>query len=138
MYEDRIALYIRLSSADEDTGRKKDESNSIVNQRSLIHSFLDKSEELSDIPRREFVDDGYSGTNTNRPAFQEMIRLIRDGQFNICISKDFSRMCRDYLEMGDYLECLEILDCLERGEKGEAKRLTGEGGIGVERGRGAW
>lgn len=106
MSEDRIAVYIRLSNADEDTGKGKDESNSVVNQRSLIHSFLDSSEELSRIPRQEFVDDGFTGTNTDRPAFQDMIRQIRDGHFNICITKDFSRFSRDYIEMGDYLECL--------------------------------
>ena len=106
MREDRVAIYMRLSSADEDTGKGKDESNSIINQRGLIHGFLDQSEELSGIPRQEFIDDGYSGTNTNRPAFQNMIAQIREGRFTICISKDFSRMNRDYLEMGDYLECL--------------------------------
>jgi len=52
----RIAIYIRLSLADEDTGRRKDESNSIVNQRSLIHRFLDNHEELSLYPRTEFVE----------------------------------------------------------------------------------
>lgn len=102
----RIAIYIRLSMADEETGRNRDESNSVVNQRSLIHRFLDNNEELCHYPRTEFVDDGFTGTNTDRPAFQRMINRIRDGQFNLCISKDFSRFSRDYIEMGDYLECL--------------------------------
>ena len=102
----RIAIYIRLSMADEETGRSRDESNSVVNQRSLIHRFLDNNEELCNYPRTEFVDDGFTGTNTDRPAFQRMINRIRDGQFNFCISKDFSRFSRDYIEMGDYLECL--------------------------------
>ena len=99
-----IAIYIRLSKADEDTRRGKDESNSIVNQRSLIHSFLDKSEEFSGLVRKEFVDDGYSGTRTDRPKYMEMMNEIKEGRFSICISKDFSRMFRDYVEMG---ECLE-------------------------------
>ena len=106
MSEDRIAVYIRLSNADEDTGKGKEESNSVVNQRSLIHGFLDSSSELAYIPRQEFVDDGFSGTNTDRPAFQDMIRQIREGRFNVCITKDFSRFSRDYIEMGDYLECV--------------------------------
>ena len=101
-----IAIYIRLSMADEETGRSRDESNSVVNQRSLIHRYLDNNEELCHYPRTEFVDDGFTGTNTDRPAFMRMIDRIRDGQFNICISKDFSRFSRDYIEMGDYLECL--------------------------------
>lgn len=106
MSEPRIAIYIRLSSADEETGKKKDESNSVVNQRSLIHAYLDKHPEFANAVRREFVDDGFSGTNTDRPAFQEMVKQIRDGMFNTCITKDFSRFSRDYIEMGDYLECL--------------------------------
>lgn len=102
----RIAVYIRLSLADEESGHGKDESNSVTNQRSLIHSFLDRNEELCAYPRTEFVDDGYTGTNTNRPAFQRMIEQIKNGSYNLCISKDFSRLTRDYIEMGDYLECL--------------------------------
>ena len=102
----RIAIYIRLSMADEETGRSRDESNSVVNQRSLIHRYLDNNEELCHYPRTEFVDDGFTGTNMDRPAFMRMIDRIRDGHFNLCISKDFSRFSRDYIEMGDYLECL--------------------------------
>lgn len=102
----RIAIYIRLSKADEETGKSRDESDSIVNQRSLIHRFLDNNEELGRYPRTEFVDDGFTGTNTERPAFRRMINKIREGKFNVCISKDFSRFSRDYIEMGDYLECL--------------------------------
>ena len=99
-----IAIYIRLSCADEETGREKDESNSIVNQRSLIHGFLDRNEEFAGLTRIEFIDDGFSGTKTNRPAFVEMINKMREGCFSVCISKDFSRLFRDYIEMG---ECIE-------------------------------
>lgn len=101
-----IAIYVRLSMADEDTGKVKDESNSIVNQRNFIHQFLDNHAELSKCPRTEFVDDGFTGTNTACPAFQDMIRKIREGRFHVCVTKDFSRFSRDYIEMGDYLECL--------------------------------
>lgn len=106
MSDNRIAIYIRLSDADKDTGRKKDESNSVINQRGLVHHFLDKHPELSGYPRTEFVDDGFTGTNTNRPAFQRMIAALKDGKYCCCITKDFSRFVRDYIEMGDYLECL--------------------------------
>lgn len=101
-----VAVYIRLSQTDEETGKGKDESNSVGNQRGLINRFLDGREELALLPRMEFVDDGYTGTNMNRPAFKEMIRLIRDGDFNVCITKDFSRFARDYVELGDYIECV--------------------------------
>ena len=106
MSETRIAIYIRLSNADGETGKGRDESNSVVNQRSLINHFLDGHPELSGCPRTEFVDDGFTGTNMERPAFQRMIAAIREGKFNCCITKDFSRFARDYIEMGDYLEYL--------------------------------
>lgn len=106
MIKKRVAIYIRLSNADEGTGHTKGESNSIRNQRSLIHRYLDGHKELSDYPRTEFVDDGFTGTNMNRPAFQRMIADIRAGGYCCCITKDFSRFARDYIEMGDYLECL--------------------------------
>ena len=86
MSETKIAIYIRLSNADGETGKDKDESNSVVNQRSLIHHFLDGHPELSGYPRVEFVDDGFTGTNMERPAFQRMIAAIREGRFNCCIT----------------------------------------------------
>lgn len=106
MEKTRIAIYIRLSMADEDTRKHKDESNSIINQRNLIHQFLDRHAELSKCPRIEFVDDGFTGTNMDRPAFQDMIGQIREGRYGVCITKDFSRFSRDYIEIGDYLECV--------------------------------
>ena len=102
----RIAVYIRLSQADEETGKKKDESNSVAHQRLLLNRHLDSNGELSGCPRTEFVDDGFSGTNTDRPAFQKMIRQVRQGDLNLVIVKDFSRFSRDYIETGDYLECV--------------------------------
>ena len=69
MLEKKVAIYIRLSYADEETGRTKDESNSVINQRGLIHRYLDGHAELSQYPRTEFVDDGFTGTNMNRPAY---------------------------------------------------------------------
>ena len=101
---DRVAVYIRLSSADEGTGRVKDESDSVVNQRNFINLFLDGRPEFSGMVRREFVDDGYSGMNVDRPAFHEMVEELKKGEFSVCITKDFSRFARDYIEMGYYLE----------------------------------
>ena len=106
MDDTRIAIYIRLSLADEDTGKDKDESNSIVNQRGLIHHYLDRHPELSKYPRTEFVDDGYTGTNTDRPAYQNMMEQIKSGKFNVLITKDFSRAHRDYIELGNLVEYL--------------------------------
>lgn len=106
MSEYSIAVYIRLSLADEETGKSKAESDSIVNQRSLINRFLDKHPMLSQCSRTEFCDDGFTGTNTERPAFADMMAKVKRGQYNLLIVKDFSRYSRDYIEIGDCLECL--------------------------------
>lgn len=105
MRDYRVAYYIRLSLADEDTGEKA-ESNSIGNQRELINRFLDRHPQLKDAPRTEFVDDGFTGTNTNRPGFQALMKELRSGTVNVLVTKDFSRCHRDYTQMGNYLECV--------------------------------
>lgn len=77
---DIIAFYLRLSLADGDLGKNnKDESNSIENQRLLLQSFVESMDEL-DGEIKEYIDDGYSGTNFNRPAFQEMIEDAKKGK----------------------------------------------------------
>ncbi len=106
MKEPKVAIYIRLSLADEDNGRSKIESNSVQHQRMLINEYLDRHEELKDAPRTEFVDDGYTGTNTDRPGFQAAMKALRSGEANVLVTKDFSRAMRDYAEMGNYLECV--------------------------------
>ena len=70
-----IGTYYRLSLADEDVGTDKTESNSIQGQRGLVEGYIMVRPELATEPRQEYVDDGYSGTSTSRPAFQ---RLIQD------------------------------------------------------------
>ena len=76
---DKIAIYLRLSLADGDLKKgSKDESNSIENQRMLLHDYIGKQEDLfGEIV--EYVDDGYTGTNFNRPAFQKMIVDLKQG-----------------------------------------------------------
>ena len=99
-----IGCYIRLSHADDDLGEDQYESDSITNQRELIYRYLSAHPEFSGWRIHEFVDDGYSGTNENRPEFQRMINLTRHGQIKCIIVKDFSRFARNYITMGDYLE----------------------------------
>ena len=102
----KIGIYIRLSLADEDTGYgSKTESDSISNQRMLINRFLDESPTLSKCQRFEFADDGYTGTNFQRPQFAAMMEKVRRGEINLICVKDFSRFSRDYIETGNYLEC---------------------------------
>ena len=92
------ALYIRLSREDGD----KEESNSVGNQRILLNSFLDEDSGVKVFD--EYVDDGYSGTNFNRPAFQRMMQDIKDKNVNCVVVKDLSRFGRNYIEVGEYIE----------------------------------
>lgn len=100
----QIAIYLRLSLADSDLGQDgKDESNSIENQRLLARNFLNTHEEIvGEVV--EYKDDGYSGTNFNRPGFRQMIEDARKGLIGTIIVKDLSRFGRDYIGVGDYIE----------------------------------
>ena len=98
-----VCFYIRLSSADDDI-RLKAESDSVSNQRALLTQYLASRPELSGYEPVEFVDDGFSGTNGDRPAFERMIRFVRDGGSKLILCKDLSRFFRDYVEIGEYLE----------------------------------
>lgn len=93
-----VALYIRLSREDGD----KEESDSVGNQRKLLLEYMEKKEDcvLKDI----YIDDGYSGTNFNRPDFKRMLNDIEQGEVNCVIVKDLSRFGRDYIDTGRYLE----------------------------------
>ena len=90
--------YVRLSQDDGD----KEESNSIVNQKNLIRDFMHKHPEFTLV--KEYADDGYSGVNFDRPAFQEMMDDVKAGRINCIIVKDLSRFGRNYIETGKYLE----------------------------------
>ena len=101
-----VAMYIRLSDADEDTGFAKAESDSIVNQRLYISDYLNKQSSLAKLTRYEFVDDGYTGTNDERPSLNKMMEAVQSGIIKVICVKDFSRFFRDYIEAGNYLECV--------------------------------
>lgn len=100
-----IALYMRLSAEDDEKG-KADESNSISGQRGLMLDYLAGQPELSGHEILEFSDDGYSGTDFSRPDFQRMMKMAKEGRINVIITKDYSRLGRDYLEVGNYMECI--------------------------------
>ncbi|MCD7763643.1 MAG: recombinase family protein [Lachnospiraceae bacterium] len=98
------AFYLRLSQADGDLGvDNKDESNSIENQRLLLRTFAGSREDLPN-EAIEYVDDGYSGTDFNRPGFAKMLEDAKQGKIDIILVKDLSRLGRDYIGVGDYLE----------------------------------
>lgn len=101
-----LGIYIRLSQADFDLAKKegKTESESISHQRDLIQRYIQSNPEFAGMPQQEFFDDGFSGTNFDRPSFERMLDKIRIGEINCVIVKDFSRFGRNYIELGDYLE----------------------------------
>ena len=94
----KIALYIRLSVND-----KRVESNSIEHQKLLLTKYAENME-IKNVKILEFVDNGYSGTNFERPAMQELLELVKSYQVNCIIVKDFSRFGRNIIETGYFLE----------------------------------
>ena len=90
--------YVRLSREDGD----KEESNSVTGQKDLIRDFLSRHPELRECDMK--VDDGYTGSNFDRPAFQKMMEAVKAGKINCIVVKDLSRFGRDHLEAGEYIE----------------------------------
>lgn len=123
-----VAEYMRLSREDGD----KVESDSISNQRDLITDFLSHHDELKFVG--EYVDDGYSGTNFERPAFKRLMEDVKAGKVNCIIVKDLSRFGRNYIETGRYLEkvfpfmgvrFISIIDNYDSaGEDNDADRIS--------------
>lgn len=95
--ENIAVMYLRLSKED----GEKVESNSISNQREIINSYV-KRNQITMV--KEYVDDGYSGANFDRPNFKEMISDAYDKKFDTIIVKDLSRFGRDYIEAGKYIQ----------------------------------
>lgn len=95
----RIALYIRLSKEID----KDEESYSIKNQRDLLNKYVIDNYKNINKNIKEFVDEGFSGTNFNRPAFQKMISHIEKNELDILIVKDLSRLGRNYIESMYYI-----------------------------------
>jgi len=121
-----VALYIRLSKEDENEGP----SESVNNQKSLLEEFVQQHRlSVYDI----YVDDGWSGTNFDRPSFQRMIADIEAGKVNLVITKDLSRLGRDYIMTGHYMEryfpehrvrYISLLDGIDTGVDSTANDIT--------------
>lgn len=90
-------MYIRLSREDGD----KQESESIGNQRNILQRYV---KENNLILIKEYVDDGISGTTFDRPGFNEMLQDIENKTINMVVTKDLSRLGRDYIKTGHYIE----------------------------------
>ena len=103
MEKDKIkaAAYLRLSK--EEFSNEK-ESNSITNQKLIIDNYLEKNKEYKLVDY--YIDDGYSGTNFNRPEFQRMLEDIKNKKIDVIIIKDLSRLGRNYIETGNYIDVI--------------------------------
>ena len=121
-----VALYIRLSKEDESEGP----SESVTNQKSLLEDFVKKNR-LSVYDT--YIDDGWSGTNFDRPDFQRMIGDIEAKKVNMVITKDLSRLGRDYIMTGHYMEryfpekrvrYISLLDGIDTGVESSANDIT--------------
>ena len=96
-----VAIYCRLSKEDLKEDGDRDESASIGTQKAILTDYVrQRGWHLV----QTYVDDGYSGTNFQRPGFQSMIRDIEAKRINCVITKDLSRLGRNYLDCGLYLE----------------------------------
>lgn len=124
--EYHVALYIRLSKEDENEGP----SQSVVNQQSLLNEFVER-QQLSVFDT--YVDDGFSGTSFDRPGFQRMLTDIEDKKVNMVITKDLSRLGRDYIMTGHYMEryfpehrvrYISLLDGIDTGVDSSANEIT--------------
>ena len=94
------AVYLRLSNEDGD----KEESNSITRQREIIDYYLKKNKNIKLYDY--YIDDGWSGTNFNRPSFQRILDDIESRKINTVIVKDLSRFGRNYIEVGNFIETI--------------------------------
>ena len=120
------ALYIRLSKEDESEGP----SQSVQNQESLLREFVQQHRL---IVYDTYIDDGWSGTSFDRPAFQRMITDIEEKKVNMVITKDLSRLGRDYIMTGHYMEryfpehrvrYISLLDGIDTGVDSTANDIT--------------
>ena len=120
------ALYIRLSKEDESEGP----SQSVTNQQSLLEEFVQKHRlQVYDT----YIDDGWSGTSFDRPAFRRMVADIEAKKINMVITKDLSRLGRDYIMTGHYMEryfpehrvrYISLLDGIDTGVESSANDIT--------------
>lgn len=121
-----VGLYIRLSKEDEREGQ----SESVTNQLSLLTAFA-KEQKLCVFDT--YIDDGWSGTNFDRPSFQRLVGDIEDKKVNMVITKDLSRLGRDYILTGHYMEryfpenrvrYISLLDGIDTGIESTANDIT--------------
>ena len=94
----KTGIYARLSREDAD----RMESNSIQSQRAICLAYIESHDDLELVDT--YIDDGETGSNTDRPGFQRMLQDMRSGRIDCAVSKDLSRFSRNYIDAGNYLE----------------------------------
>ncbi len=102
----KTAIYLRISQEDAElimSGRGLNESNSISSQRKYLQEYISRDSKLAGGEVLEFCDDGFTGTNMDRPGMQEMLKQVKQNRIGCILVKDMSRFSRDYIEMGTYL-----------------------------------
>ena len=93
----RTGLYLRLSRDDEKAG----ESMSIENQRTILRKFVSENDgTIAD----EYIDDGWSGTDFDRPGVKRLLDDAKDGKIDTIVVKDLSRFGRNYIQVGQYID----------------------------------
>jgi site-specific DNA recombinase len=102
----KLAQYIRLSK--EDINRGKDDSNSVTNQKALLDDYYQQHIDEFESTQPPYVDDGYTGTDTNRGSFQRLLSDIYAKKVNCVIVKDLSRLSRNYTDAGSLIENLFV------------------------------
>lgn len=100
MTRKKLVVYLRLSKIDSQTF---DESDSITNQRKLLLEYIRSHSDLHVYEIIELVDDGFTGTDMERPSFQQLVELCKTGMVACIIVKDFSRLSRNFIDGGDYI-----------------------------------
>ena len=83
-------------------GKEKQESNSVTSQKTLLNEFINEHDDL--IVYDTYIDDGFTGTDFNRPSFQRLLEDMQNKNINCVIVKDLSRLGRNYIEVGNYIE----------------------------------
>lgn len=102
----KLGEYIRLSK--EDLNRGKDDSNSVINQKALLDDYYRQHMDEFESVEPPYVDDGYTGTDTNREGFQKLLSDIYAKKVNCVIVKDLSRLSRNYTDAGSLIENLFV------------------------------
>lgn len=104
----KLGEYIRLSKEDINRGKDKDDSNSVTNQKALLDDYYQQHIDEFESVQPPYVDDGYTGTDTNRDSFQKLLSDIYAKKVNCVIVKDLSRLSRNYTDAGSLIENLFV------------------------------